>query len=254
MFGTHFYHQRIRRSVAVFGSLFNNIYVVRKDGNNQVTSQVKVPLSYGPKRKFLERIREQENLDGDTSVAIKLPRMSFEIIAFDYDATRQLSKTNNFNLASTLNTARNKFYAPTPYNINFQLNIMAKNQDDALQIVEQILPYFNPQYSLTIKPLDDFPTIKEDTPILLQGVNFSDDYEGILEQRRTMVYTLDFIMKINMYGPIRETEIVRSVETNLGFKQGGLADSDVIFETVTVTPDPSDAEPGDDFGFTTTIE
>ena len=94
MFGSHFYHQRIRKSVAVFGSLFNNLYVIRNDGNNQVTSQIKVPLSYGPSRKFLERIRENPNLDTDTKVAIKLPRMSFEILGIDYDAQRQLQKVN----------------------------------------------------------------------------------------------------------------------------------------------------------------
>lgn len=254
MFGTHFYHQKVRKSVAVFGSLFNNIYVIRKDSNNQVTSSVKVPLAYGPKRKFLDRIREQEDLTEDTKVAIKLPRMSFEILAFDYDQQRQLQKTNNFNRSGTSVNTRNKFYAPTPYNINFQLNVMAKNQDDALQIVEQILPYFNPQYSLTLKPFDNYPTIREDVPIILSGVNFSDDYEGMLEQRRTMVYTLDFIMKINFYGPTSESEIIRSAQASLGQMGIGLADSDISYETITVTPDPADADPDDDFGFTTTIE
>lgn len=254
MFGTHFYHQKIRKSVAVFGSLFNNIYVIRKDSNDQVVSQIKVPLSYGPKRKFLERIRENEDLDTDTKVAIKLPRMSFEILAYDYDQSRQLQKTNNFNRAGTTNNVRNKFYAPTPYNINFQLNIFAKNQDDALQIVEQIIPYFNPQYSLTIKPFDDYSTIKEDVPIILNGINFADDYEGVLEQRRTIVYTLDFVMKVNFYGPTNEAEIVRTAKANVGLMSEGLADSDVLVETITVVPDPADATPEDDYGFTTTIE
>ena len=254
MFGTHFYHQKVRKSVAVFGSLFNNLYVIRKDGTGQVTSQVKVPLSYGPKRKFLERIRENEDLDTDTQVAIKLPRMSFEILAFDYDQTRQLQKTNNFNRSGSSNTTRNKFYAPTPYNINFQLNIYAKNQDDALQIVEQILPYFNPQYSLTIKPFENYPTIKEDIPIILSGVNFADDYEGMLEQRRTIVYTLDFIMKVNFYGPTSESDIIRTAKTTLGFMEAGFADSDIPYETITVVPDPADASPDSDYGFTTTID
>lgn len=249
MFGTHFYHQRVRKSVAVFGTLFNNIYVIRKDSAGQVTSQIKVPLSYGPKRKFLERIREQENLDTNTALAIKLPRMSFEILAFDYDATRQLAKVNNFNKVSTANTLRNKFYTPVPYNINFQLNVYAKNQDDALQIVEQILPYFSPQYSLTMKPHSDFTDIKEDVPIILQGITFSDDYESSLEQRRTILYTLDFVMKVNFYGPITDGKIIRTVDANVGLR----GDSDVLFETITVTTDPADAEPEDDYGFTTTI-
>jgi len=254
MFGTHFYHQRVRKSVAVFGSLFNNIYVIRKDSTNQVTSQVKVPLSYGPKRKFLERIRENEDLNDDTKVAIKLPRMSFEILAYDYDTTRQLPKNNRFNLSSTNNTQRNKFFAPAPYNITFQLNVYAKNQDDALQIVEQIIPYFNPQYSLTLKPFADYPSIKEDVPIILNGITFSDDYEAVLEQRRTILYTLDFTMKVNFYGPINDGEIIREVNANVGIMGIGLQDSDLTYETITVVPNPADAEPEDDYGFTTTID
>lgn len=252
MFGTHFYHERIRKSVAVFGSLFNNIYVIRKGSAGNIVSQVKVPLSYAPQNKFLARIRENPDLDNDTKVAVKLPRMSFEILAFDYDAQRQLQKTNMFNKASTVNTARNKFYAPVPYNINFQLNIYAKTQDDALQIVEQIIPYFNPQYSLTLKPFKDYPEIKEDTPIILNGITFSDDYESMLEQRRTIIYTLDFVMKVNFHGPINSGDIIRQVDANLGFQSAGLNDSDIIAERIRVVPDPADAEPEDDYGFTLT--
>ena len=140
MFGTWFYHQRLRKSVAVFGTLFNNLYVLRKDGSGKVLSQVKVPLSYAPSRKYLERIRENPNLDTDTKVAIKLPRMSFEIISIQYDAGRQLQKTNTFQQSGSTNALRNKFYTFVPYNIGFQLSIYTKTQDDALQIVEQILP------------------------------------------------------------------------------------------------------------------
>ena len=159
MFGTYFYNQHIRKSVALFGTLFNNIYILRKDANNNGLSTVKVPLAYAPRRKFIERLRENPDLANDTKVAIKLPRMSFEIINFNYDSTRQLAKTNNRILPSTNNT-KTKFFAPTPYNISFQLNIYAKTQDDALQVVEQIIPFFTPQYSLSIKPLDAYPQIE----------------------------------------------------------------------------------------------
>lgn len=253
MFGTHFYHQRIRKSVAVFGAMFNNLYVIRKDASDNVISTVKVPLSYAPKRKFLERIRENPSLDDNTQVAIKLPRMSFEIIAFDYDSQRQLQKTNNFNLTGTAVTNKSKFYSPVPYNINFQLNIYAKNQDDALQIVEQIVPYFNPQYTLSLKPFADFPTIKEDTPIILNGINFADDYEGAMEQRRTIIYTLDFTMKVSFHGPINTGEIIRQVDANMGILNNGLNDSDVLLERVRVTTDPADASPDSDYGFITAI-
>jgi len=249
MFGTHFYHRRVRKSVAVFGSLFNNIYVLRKNSSGNVISSVKVPLSYAPKDKFIERVREVPDLREDTRVAIKLPRMSFEIIAFDYDAQRQLQKTNAYSRQGSANTAREKFFVPVPYNINFQLNVYAKTQDDALQIVEQIVPYFNPQYTLTVKPFDKFPSIKEDTPVILNGITFSDDFEGSQEQRRTIIYTLDFTMKIQFHGPNSTTDIIRQVDVNLGIKGGGLNDSDVLTERIRVVPNPTDVNPDSDFGF-----
>ena len=190
MFGTHFYHEKIRKCVSVFGSLFNNIYVVRRTTGGSSISQVKVPLSYAPKTKYLERIREVPDLVNDTKVAVKLPRMSFEILTFAYDNTRQLTKVSNFSAAGSSINNRQQFYSPVPYSINFQLNIYAKSQDDALQIVEQILPTFNPQYTLTIKPfVSDYPAFKEDIPIIIQGLSFSDDFEGPQETRRTIIYT-----------------------------------------------------------------
>jgi len=255
MFGTYFYHQRIRKSVAVFGSLFNNLYVLRQNSSGATISQVKVPLSYAPKRSFIERLRN--SFDGEQAerqVAVKLPRMSFEIITIDYDTQRQLSKTNNYNLTSSTGTSyRSKFFTPVPYNINFQLNIYAKSQDDALQVVEQILPYFNPQYTLTIKPIEGYDTIKEDSQVVLQAVSFTDDYEGALEQRRSIIYTLDFTMKINFYGPVTDGKIIRQVDADLYNMQSGLADSDEFLEKIRVLPDPADASPDSDYGFTTTI-
>lgn len=251
MFGGHFYHERIRRSVAIFGALFNNIYVVRKNSSGNIISQVKVPLSYGPKRKFLDRINEMPDLDNDTKTAIKLPRMSFEILSIQYDSTRQLSKVNRFSKAATDVTKRTNFYTGIPYTINFQLSVYAKNQDDALQVVEQIIPYFAPQYSLTVKPFSDYPDIKEDVPITIQSVDFTDDYESALEQRRTIIYTLTFEMKINFYGPIEDMNIIRKVMVDFYLKENGLNDSDEFVEGFTITPDPADAEPEDDYGFTT---
>ena len=255
MFGTYFYHERIRKSVATFGSLFNNIYVLRKDAAGDILSQVKVPLAYAPQQKFLERIRENPELRGDTAVAIKLPRMSFEILGMTYDQGRQLSRNNNFMTKATANTKRNKFNSFAPYTIAFQLNIYSKTQDDALQIVEQILPYFTPQYTLTLKPFNDYQDLKEDVPISLTGVTFSDDFEGALESRRTIIYTLDFEMKINFYGPIEETNVIRKSITKLFDQDGGLNDSDQKLETITIEPDPLSTIglADSDFGFTSTI-
>ena len=138
MFGTHFYHEKTKKCVAIFGRLFNNIYVIRKNSNGKVISQLKVPLSYAPKAKYLERIRENPDLSQDTRVAIKLPRMSFEITSINYDTTRQLAKLSNFTNSGNNSLSRQKFNTAVPYVIGFQLNAYAKNQDDALQIVEQI--------------------------------------------------------------------------------------------------------------------
>jgi len=257
MFGTYFYHEKIRKCVAIFGRMFNNLYVLRKNSSGAVISQVKVPLSYAPKSKYLDRIRENPDLDNDTKVAVKLPRMSFEITGFAYDATRQLAKTSNFNTIGSSTSIRQKFFTPVPYTINFQLNIYAKTQDDALQVVEQILPYFNPQYSLTIKPFaTDYPDFKEDIPIAIQGLTFSDDFDGQLETRRTIIYTLDFEMKISFHGPISNSGIVRSSITKLFQMDKGLSDSDLQLETITTVPDPltTYGMPDSDFGFSTTID
>jgi len=182
--------------------------------------------------------------------------MSFEITSFTYDTQRQLTKVSNFNTVGTSNTNRQKFYSPVPYNINFQLNLYAKNQDDALQIVEQILPTFNPQYSLTIKPFaTEYPDFKEDIPIIIQSVSFSDDFEGAMEQRRTIVYTLDFEMKVSFYGAINTGEIIRNSIVDLYLQNVGLSDSDVANERINTVPDPLSTIglADSDYGFTTTI-
>ena len=256
MFGSHFYHKKTRIAVAIFGKLFNNIYVLRTNANDDVISQVKVPLSYAPKAKFLERIRENPDLSENSQVAVKLPRMSFEITSIVYDNARQLAKVSNFATVGDAATNRQKFFSPVPYNINFQLNIYAKTQDDALQIVEQILPTFNPQYSLTIKPFqNEYPTFKEDVPIAIQGVGFQDDFEGEVAQRRTIIYSLDFEMKLNYYGGINTQGIIRSADAKVFQIGGGLADSDVGLETIRVEPNPLSTIglADSDFGFTTTI-
>ena len=253
MFGTHFYHKRVRTAVSVFGSLFNNLKVIRTNSSNQVISQVKVPLSYAPKKNFLARIEDMANGEGaERKVAIKLPRMSFEITNMVYDATRQLPKMNTLSKAITnsINT-REKLYSATPYNISFQLNIYAKSQDDALQIVEQILPYFTPQYTVTVKPFADIPTLLEDVPVNLNSVVMQDNFEGALGDRRTIVYSLDFDMKILLHGPLSDDgqKVIRDVRTNY-FLQG--ADSDEYLHTTKILPNPVGVSADSDYGFTLT--
>jgi len=208
MFGDHFYHERTRKSVAVFGSLFNNLYVVRKSGN-KVLGQMKVPIAYAPKRKFLERISDMYNAgdrDIENQTAIKLPRMSFEIVSMQYDPARQLPKTNSIKCMSCEDEGgANQVYGGVPYIITFELNIYGKQHDDCLQCVEQILPYFNPQYTVSMKPLEGMSELVEDVPVILQSTSFTDNFEGTLEDRRTIIYTLTFDMKVNMWGPVSKT-------------------------------------------------
>ena len=239
--------------MAMFGSLFNDIYVIRTDSNDQVLSQVKVPLSYSPRRKFLERIEEMAaGEDLERQIAIKLPRMSFEIVGFSRDDQRQMTSTNQINLPGTETRSKLRFYTAVPYIINLQLNILAKNHDDALQVVEQIVPFFRPQVNMTITPIEDFPDFKEEVPISMQAVSFMDDYEGSVEQRRTIIYTLDFEMKANFYGPTDDASntsgLIRKVDGILVNTETGK-----VLETRRVTPDPIDAEPPDDYGYNTEI-
>jgi hypothetical protein len=255
MFGTWFYHKRVRTAVSVFGSLFNNLHVLRHNGSGETISQVKVPLSYAPKRNFISRLEEMsKGENAERRVAMKLPRMSFEITNMAYDPTRQLPKVNNISKASNAITKRQKIYTATPYTISFQLNIYAKSQDDALQIVEQVLPYFAPQYTATIKPFADIPSLTEDVPISLTGTAFSDDFEGAVEQRRTIIYTLDFDMKIALYGPEGTGDIIREVRNNFFMMESGFNDSDVYLNTQVTTLDPSGVSVDSDYGFLTTTQ
>jgi len=253
MFGTYFYNQTIRKSVALFGTMFNNIYIMRTLSNGNGSSTIKVPLSYAPKRKYMERLLENPDLDTDSKVAVKLPRMSFEIISIAYDPTRQLVKTNNVNYLGTAAVNRTKIYTPAPYNVGFQLNIYAKSHDDALQVVEQIIPFFSPQYTLTIKPLVDFPSIKEDVPLILNSISFSDDYEGSVEARRTIIYTLDFELKISFYAGSSTGKIIKKAIIDLHQIDNGMKDSDQLVESIHVTSDPAIIFADSDYGFTTTI-
>lgn len=217
MFGTYSYHGITRSVTAVFGSLFNDIDVVRKDDSLNVLNQERVPIAYGPRQKFLARIDEQEDLD-DTKVAIKLPRMSFELSGFNYDSSRQTNKHCKEPITVATDGDVDKrawFSAGTPYNLNYELNIYAKTQDDALQIIEQILPNFKPSYSVTIKPIRSQPTIKQDIKFVLNSVTINHTYEGAFTERNVLVYTLNFDAKIMYYGPITNSDVIKTAIANI---------------------------------------
>lgn len=212
MFGNHFYNQTIRRAVSVFGAIFNDINIVRRDASGNVLNIVKVPLAYGPKQKFLSRIEQQASLN-DPKIAIKLPRMSFEITSMAYDTNTKMQKGYASKYTDPSNPNRNEtVIGPVGYRMGMQLNIITKNQDDALQILEQILPYFQPEYTVTVKQVDD--NFKSDMPIVLQNVTLTDDYEGDYTARRAIIYSLDFETRVRFYGGIVNKEVIKNVITN----------------------------------------
>ena len=213
MFGDHFYHSTMRKSVAVFGTLFNNIQVVRKKADGSTINQVRVPLAYGPKEKYLARI----DSDPTSPMAIKMPRMAFDITSIALDSTQKLAKRNVISETHGSDITKKKTIKHyTSYDIGMSLYILTKNQDDGLQIIEQILPYFQPEYSVTITPITGF-NYKQDVSVILGSVGIDDQYEGDFSERRVLTYQLDFIMKMKFFGPTTDQAIIR--EVNLDFHE-----------------------------------
>jgi|TARA_B110000908_G_C10231879_1_gene441041 hypothetical protein len=213
MFGTYFYNETIKRAVSIFGTCFNNISVKKVKADGTILHEQKVPISYGPKQKFLERLAEDANLSDGMRSAISLPRLAFELTGFNYDPARQQNKLLR-NVKSTTELAdggkRAFQYQPAPYDLNFTLSVLAKNMSDALQIIEQIIPYFQPEYTVTMKMIDTM-TDYRDVPIVLNGIAMNDTYEGGFEERRVIEYTLEFTMKLYMFGPVYTGEVIRNV-------------------------------------------
>jgi hypothetical protein len=249
MLGTYFYHEIIRRTVIAFGTLFNDINVRHKNSSDQNISQIKVPLAYGPMQKFLARIEQQPELN--KPIAITLPRLSFEMTSIQYDPTRKSNVTQTFKACDNGNVK--KVYLPVPYNIGFQLNLMTKLQDDALQVVEQILPYFQPSFNLTVDLIDSIGE-KRDIPIILDNTSFTDDYEGDFSTRRILIYTFNFTAKTYLFGPIADSTdgLIRKVQVD--YYSGSDTTTAKREMKYTVVPDPIDAQPDDDFGFSETSE
>ncbi len=212
MFGTHFYNETIKRSVSIFGTLFNNITLKKTKEDGTVLSISKVPISYGPKQKFLARLQEEADLNDNNRSAISLPRMAFQLNGFEYDPSRQQNKLIRHSKSEldTDNVKRSYQYNPAPYNLNFTLSILAKNMNDALQIVEQILPYFQPEYTVTMKMIDSMSDTR-DVPITLTSVSMEDTYEGSYEERRVIEYTLEFQMKLYFFGPVYTGSVIKNV-------------------------------------------
>jgi len=263
MLGNYFYHEITRKTVIAFGTLFNDIHVRHQDQAGNDISDIKVPVAYGPKQKFLARVTQQAELNKATQIT--LPRMSFEISNISYDASRKAGITQTFKAAD--NTDGNKLkkvFMPVPYNLGFELNILVKLQDDGLQILEQILPFFQPGFTLSIDLVKSIGE-KRDVPMILNSISQQDDYEGDFSTRRALIYTLSFTAKTFMFGHIAKTPegLIRKVQVDYysdtntrtakreqRYTVVPKPTKDYNEDNVIDTDDTPFIEPGDDFGFT----
>jgi hypothetical protein len=215
--GSYYYNGTIKKIVSVFGTMFNNIYT-GKAVSGKMMNINRVPLAYGPKEHFLMRIHTNESSEYPTDIAIKLPRMAFEMTSIAYDSTSKLNKINQRTFAIDGDTGhRRAVYQSVPYIIGMQLSIIARSQDDALQIFEQIVPSFTPEYTITVKDLEG-PDTLTDVPIILNSTNFEDNYEGdFASTRRVLIYTLDFTLKVKFIGNTGsggERPVIKIVDAN----------------------------------------
>ena len=250
MLGQYFYNETIRNTIIAFGSLFNDIYCTRKDSAGTAVQTLKVPLAYGPKQKFIIRLEGDPNLD--QKVAITLPRIGFEINGLDYAPERKLNRI--IKKRKVQNTEDDKLksmltqYSPVPWNIGFELFVMARNSDDGIQIVEQILPFFQPEYTVSIKEVPAMDTIR-DVPIILNSINYEDTYTGSFTERRALIYTFNFTAKGYVYGPVDTSKPIAETEVKTYSDLQAAAPTRVQKITTTVTSGP-DAD--DNFGFNET--
>jgi len=260
MLGNYYYHEIIRKTIIAFGTLFNDIHVRHTDQAGNSAGELKVPLAYGPSQKFLARLTQQADLN--KPVQITMPRMSFEMSSINYDSTRKSSLVQTFKTCDDGGKVK-KVFMPVPYNIGFELNILSKLNDDSLQILEQILPYFQPHFNLTIDLVESIGE-KRDIPIVLESINFQDDYEGNFDTRRALIHTLRFTAKTYLFGHIADSSdgLIRKVQVDMYSNTDRKIAKREMRYTVTPTSkvDRNDdgvidnkdhllLQPGDDFGF-----
>ena len=250
MLGQYFYNETIRKTIIAFGSLFNDINITRKNAEGTAVQYLKVPLAYGPKQKFIIRLEGDPNLD--QKVAITLPRIGFEINGLDYAPERKLNRI--MKKRKVQNTEDDKLksmltqYSPVPYNIGFEMFVMARNSDDGIQIVEQILPFFQPEYTVSIREVPEMDTIR-DVPIILNNVSYEDTYDGDFTTRRAIVYTFSFTAKTYVYGPVNTSKPITKSEVKTYANLQSAAPDRVQKITTSVTTAP---DSDDNFGFNET--
>jgi len=212
MFGKKFYHGSIRKYVTLVGTLFNDIEIDRRDSSNNVTQSIKVPISFGPKEKTLARLTQDPNLD--RKFAISLPRISFELVNINYAPERKLLTINrNVNVSNTTSRSVVSQYNPVPYDFMFTVSVMCKNTEDATQIIEQVLPFFTPEWTPTVNLVPEMNIIR-DIPVVMLDVVAQDIYEGNFEERRALVWTMNMIVKGYLFGPVSKTGVITLTDVN----------------------------------------
>ena len=262
MFGTHFYNKNIRNIVVLFGTVFNDITIKRLKADGTVDKQFKVPIAYGPTEKYIamveQRLTEPDVLSStsgiDTqakeAIGITLPRMSFEISAINYDPTRKLQSTKKYKVVNESDTTKKTMtsvYTPVPYNFDIDLGVMVRNSDDGTQILEQILPFFTPEFQVTMNEMSTLG-IKRDIPIVFNGMTTEDTYEGDLLTRRALIHTLTFTVQGHIYGKTSEQGIVREVNVN----SGATFNNETGKTNFNVKPNPLTADSDDNYNYTIT--
>ena len=210
-----YYNESIRKLVTAFGALFNSIYIIRKDENQQITEKIRVPLMYGPKEKFIYRLKNESQISDETHVQTTLPLMGFDMTSIMYDVNRKINR-----LTRKVQQGRSS-YSEVPYNISFGLYVFTRNIDDNLQIVEQILPYFAPEFMISINIDELYPSV--DIPIILNSVAMNEDYEGAFDVRRSVTSMFDFTVKGYVYNKFCEptTGIIKNIDLDIGITAEG---------------------------------
>ena len=213
MFGRTWNHDSLRKYIIVFGTVFNDIYINRLSATGEVLQTLKVPLTYGPKEKVLARLDQNPTMDNQ--VAIVLPRISFEMKSLEYDATRKLNTLNKLTKQSATAGTDDEVkyqYQPVPYDMQFEMSILVKNSEDGTRIIEQIVPYFTPAFTVSVNVVPEVDSAR-DIPIILNSISSQDQYEGNFEQRRAMIWTLSFTLKGYLYGPSKKSKLIKLAET-----------------------------------------
>lgn len=212
MFNQTFYFSTLRKYVTLFGTLFNNIYIIRTDAQGNETAYIRVPITYSPKEKMLARLNADPNIDRQIAT-LPLPLMAFEMTDIQYDPNRKLNTVNRLVKKDTTNPDILKYqYTPVAYNIGFKLYVYVKNAEDGTKIIEQILPYFTPDWTTTVKLIPEMD-VKMDIPVILEKVSQEDSYDGSFDKRRALIWTLDFTLKGYVYGPVKTSKIIKYTNT-----------------------------------------